>query len=318
VVVSLFAYFFTMIMALSAIAALLTGLFNNSATESVLHYPHPQRAIIDQTFTTTSPQRQDLPDAPRIKKEKVPAKKDKPDKNINDSRVLFAKADTAKRKLEITNKPERLAHLNKSKGLAPQREKLKVLARQHNIYERPGYYGNTMGYAQETQYGPQRPFSNWWLTASHSRHGADMTPETDENGSDSGAPRNTQAASPTAGAGQIPNDVGSRDEVQPAPPITPAARGRNDALWAGLATTVAVAAMLWIAYQSNARNEVAQVQKQVEALHADLQSLKDKIQRMTAAQSPTDVEQSQPSISEIRGLQNHVETLRGQAKRQKK
>ena len=96
-----------------------------------------------------------------MKKEDVPAKKDKPEKNINDSRVLFAKADIAKRKLEIKNKPERLAHLNKPKGLAPQREKPKVLARQRNIYERPGYYGNAMGYAQETQYGPQRSFSNW-------------------------------------------------------------------------------------------------------------------------------------------------------------
>jgi hypothetical protein len=155
VVVSLFAYFFTMIMALSAIAALLIGSFNNSGTESVLHYQRPQRSIIDQTQTTTNPQARDLPDAPRIKKEEVPAKRDGPEKNINDSRVLFAKADIAKRKPEIKNKPERLAHLSK------QREKPKVLARLRNNYERPGYYGNAMGYAQETQYGSQRPFSNW-------------------------------------------------------------------------------------------------------------------------------------------------------------
>jgi hypothetical protein len=148
-------------MALSAISALLIGLFHNSATESVLHYPRPQRPIIEQTLTTTNPQPRDLPDAPRIKKEEVPAKKDGPEKNINDSRVLFAKADIAKRKLEIKNKPERFAHLNKPKGLSFQREKPKVLARQHNNYERPGYYGNAMGYAQETQYGSQRPFSNW-------------------------------------------------------------------------------------------------------------------------------------------------------------
>jgi hypothetical protein len=142
-----------------------------------------------------------------------------------------------------------------------------------------------------------------------------MTPETDENGSEPGGPRNTQPASPTADTDQVPNDV---DEVQLAPPTTPAARGRNDALWGGLATTVAVAAMLWIAYQSNVRNEVAQVQKQIEFQHAEFQSLKDKIQGITAGQSQTDVEQSQPSMSEIQGLQNHVETLRGQAKRQKK
>jgi hypothetical protein len=96
-----------------------------------------------------------------MKKEEVPAKKDEPEKNINDSRVLFAKPDIAKHKHEIKDRPERLAHLSKPKGFASQREKPKVLARQRNIYERPGYYGDTMGYAQETQYGSQRPFYNW-------------------------------------------------------------------------------------------------------------------------------------------------------------
>jgi hypothetical protein len=38
--------------------------------------------------------------------------------------------------------------------------KRKVLARQRNNYEGRGY-GNARGYAQETQYGPQRLFSNW-------------------------------------------------------------------------------------------------------------------------------------------------------------
>jgi hypothetical protein len=132
-------------MALSAISALLISVFNNSATQSALHYQRPQQPIIEQTLTTTNPQPQDPPDAPRIKKEAVPAKKDEPEKNINDSRVLFAKADIEKRKHEIK----------------VRREKPKVLARQRNIYERPGYYGNTTGYAQETQYGPQRLFSTW-------------------------------------------------------------------------------------------------------------------------------------------------------------
>ena len=150
-----------MIVTLSAIAGLLIGLFNNSTTQSALHYQRPQQPLIEQTFTTTNSQPRDLPEAPRIKKEEVPAKKDEPKKNINDSRVLFAKADTVKRKPETKNMPERLAHLNKPKGLTSQREKPKVLARPRNIYERPGYYGNAMGYAQETQNGPQRPFSNW-------------------------------------------------------------------------------------------------------------------------------------------------------------
>jgi hypothetical protein len=158
---SLFAYFFCMITAFSAIAALLIGLFNNSAAENVLRYPRPQRPIIEQTFATSNPQPRDQPDASRIKKDEVPAKKNEPEKNINDSRVLFAKADIAKRKHEIKNRSERLAHLSKPKGLASQREKPKVFARQRDNYERPGYYGSALGYAEETRNGPQRLFSNW-------------------------------------------------------------------------------------------------------------------------------------------------------------
>jgi hypothetical protein len=38
--------------------------------------------------------------------------------------------------------------------------KPKVLARQRNNYDGRGY-GNALGYAEETQYGPRRLFSNW-------------------------------------------------------------------------------------------------------------------------------------------------------------
>jgi hypothetical protein len=159
---SLFAYFFCMITAFSAIAAFLIELFNNSAAENVLRYPRPQRPIIEETFATTNPQLRDLSDAPGMKKEEVPAKKDEPEKNINDSRVLFAKSDIAKHKREIKNKPERLAHLSKPKGFALQREKPKVFARHRNNYdERAGYYGNASGYAEQSWNGPQRLFSNW-------------------------------------------------------------------------------------------------------------------------------------------------------------
>lgn len=99
-------------------------------------------------------------------------------------------------------------------------------------------------------------------------------------------------------------------------------------MWGGLATAVAVAAMLWIAYQSNVRNEVAQVQKQIATQHdesaAQLQSLKDEIQGITAAQNRTDaqiaklIKQSPPAKSEIQGLQNHVDTLRTPPKAQKR
>jgi hypothetical protein len=135
---------------------------------------------------------------------------------------------------------------------------------------------------------------------------------TDENG---GAPRNTQPSS--AGADQVPND---------ATVASPAARGRSDALWGCLATTVAVAAMLWIAYQSNVRNEVAQVQKQISAQHdesvAELQSLKAKIQAIAAAQSQADVEIAkmvkQSPSGELQGLQNWVDTPRRGAKSAKR
>jgi uncharacterized protein HemX len=93
---------------------------------------------------------------------------------------------------------------------------------------------------------------------------------------------------------------------------TPAGSGRKDA-WAGLAATVvpvALGLIIGIAYLG-----YAQVQKQIKAQraqlqsqHAELQSLKDKIQGMAATQS------REPAISEIQGLLNHVDTVRGQPK----
>jgi uncharacterized protein HemX len=145
-----------------------------------------------------------------------------------------------------------------------------------------------------------------------------MTPQADENGT--GDPRSTLPSSIIAGASQIPNDVESiGDEVQSAPAAKPSVRGRKDALRAGTVVPVALGLMLGIAYLG-----YAHVQRQIKAQHVELQSLKDKIQGMAVAQSQIDAEidklaaQSQPSISEIQGLQNHVDNLRGQAKKQKK
>jgi uncharacterized protein HemX len=126
-----------------------------------------------------------------------------------------------------------------------------------------------------------------------------MSPE--ENGSDFGAPRNT-----------------------PTPPTTPAASGRNNALWAGFGTTVvpiALGLLLGIGYLA-----YANVQRQIEAQHAELETLRDTQHaelesikdKIPATHSRTDVEQSQPSINELQGLLNHVETLRGRANHQKK
>lgn len=144
VVVSLFAYFFYMVTAFTAIGALLIGLANGSTVEKTLHYPRPiiEQSIIEQTFTTTNPQPRDLPDAPRTKEE-VPAR-NKPEKNINDSRVVsVGKADTAKRKREIKNKTERLAQLHKPREFAHQ----------HGKYEGHGY-AMALGYAAGSGYRP--------------------------------------------------------------------------------------------------------------------------------------------------------------------
>jgi hypothetical protein len=142
VVVSLFAYFFYIITAFTAIGALLIGLTNGSTAEKVLRYPRPiiEQSFIGQTSTSTNPQPGDVPDAPRIQKEEVPAR----DGMENDSRVVsVAKADTAKRKLEIKSKPEKLAHLHKPKEFARQREK----------YKRHGY-AMALSYAAGSGYGP--------------------------------------------------------------------------------------------------------------------------------------------------------------------
>jgi hypothetical protein len=52
--------------------------------------------------------------------------------------------------------PSEKADAKESKARKP-----KVLAHQRNNYERPAYYGNALGYAQESRNAPQRPFSNW-------------------------------------------------------------------------------------------------------------------------------------------------------------
>jgi hypothetical protein len=139
-----------MVTALTTVGALLIGL-NGSTVEKVLHYPRPEHSNIEQTFTTANPQPQDLLDVPRIKKEELPARNG-PEKNIN-SRALFAEAYAAKPTLEIKSKLQRLPHLNKLKGLAPEREKAKTLAPKREKYE--GHdYAMTIGHAEGSGYRP--------------------------------------------------------------------------------------------------------------------------------------------------------------------
>jgi hypothetical protein len=93
----------------------------------------------------------------------------------------------------------------------------------------------------------------------------------------------------------------------------------KDALWICLAG--AIGSTLWIAYQSDVWDEATRVQMKIKAQHDEFvvrRHLWDKSQEIkaaaiTAAQSRTDV-QSQPSIREIQGLQNHVVRERKQRK----
>jgi hypothetical protein len=130
--------------------------------------------------------------------------------------------------------------------------------------------------------------------------GADMTPETDENGGD---PRGTLAS--------------------PAPASTPTATGQKDAGRATTVVPIALGLMLGVAYLGYAHLKT-QIEEQHAGFVTQLQPLKHKIQEVTAAQSQTDAEiaklvaQSPPPKNEIQGLQNHIITPRGQPKQRKK
>jgi negative regulator of sigma E activity len=72
--------------------------------------------------------------------------------------------------IEQTVMPEEIAplHLEVTKEASAAKDdvspvkhhKRRVLARQRDNYNGRGY-GNALGYAEETQYGPKRLFSNW-------------------------------------------------------------------------------------------------------------------------------------------------------------
>ena len=115
---SLFGYFFSMITVLTAAVVLLTGLSNISTFGSGRHYPRP---AIARTATV------ELQRHSPVAKEASSAKD-----NVSPV-VATAKADTKK-----------IKHY-----------KPKVLARQRNN----NYgYGNALGYAEESRYGPSGLF----------------------------------------------------------------------------------------------------------------------------------------------------------------
>jgi hypothetical protein len=122
--ISLLGYFSLMVTTLTAVVALLINFSNHNLAFEKADLPGP---TIVQTVTADETPPWRSPDA----KEASPAK------NISPI------ASTAK-----VDAKESWQH------------KPKALAGQRNNHEGRGY-GNAQGYAQETQYGPQRLFSNW-------------------------------------------------------------------------------------------------------------------------------------------------------------
>jgi hypothetical protein len=125
VVVSLFAYFFYIIVAFSAITALLIGLSNESTVQDVMHYPRPifdQAAIVSDSGTWQAPNA-----ANGLRKEKAPSK-DKGDDKINSGAIAVAKVDAPKRNVEPSSRETRrntvkFAHLQKPRAPVRQRER---------------------------------------------------------------------------------------------------------------------------------------------------------------------------------------------------
>jgi hypothetical protein len=130
VALSLLGYFFCMITVLTTTVAVTVGLFNVSTSEGVRHYP---RAVGERNVTTTDRE-------PRLFMV-VPETKGAPPAKDIDANSAVVPAEKAEAKKSKPHKP-------------------KMFARQRNNFEGRGY-GNAQGYAQETQYGPQRLFSNW-------------------------------------------------------------------------------------------------------------------------------------------------------------
>ena len=123
----LFGYFFSMIAMLTAVVVVLTGFSNISPSRK--GSPHLRPPVIDRTVMVEtqrhSPVAKEASPAKSVAKEASPAKDVSPV-------IVTAKADTKKIK----------------------RYKPKVFARQRNNFG----YGNALGYAQESGYGPRGLF----------------------------------------------------------------------------------------------------------------------------------------------------------------
>jgi hypothetical protein len=87
VVISLFAYFFYIIVAFSAITALLVELSNESTVQDVMHYPRP---IFDQAAIASDSGASQAPNVPKALRKEEPPAKDKSDDKINSGTIAVA------------------------------------------------------------------------------------------------------------------------------------------------------------------------------------------------------------------------------------
>jgi hypothetical protein len=138
VALPLLGFFFCVIAVLTAVAGTIS-FFSTSTSERVHHYPRP---VVERNVARTN-------NEPRLFMV-VPDTKDTPPAKNTEANPVSIPAASSNASI-----PAEKAEIKKNKPHKP-----KVFARLRN-YERRGYYGNTPGYAQETQYGLQRPFSNW-------------------------------------------------------------------------------------------------------------------------------------------------------------
>ena len=131
VALPLLGFFFCMIAVLTAIAGVTISFFGASTSERVHHYPRP---AVERNVTATNSE-------PRLFLVVPDTKDESPTKNTEANSAAV---------------PAENAEVKKSKSRKP-----KVIAGLRNNYQRPGYYGNVQGYAEEYRNGPQRLLSNW-------------------------------------------------------------------------------------------------------------------------------------------------------------
>jgi hypothetical protein len=127
VVGSLFGYFFYIIVAFSAITTLLIELSNEPTVQNVLHYPRPifdQAAIVPDSRAWQVPSEPKKEETPATDRKDVAPTKDTPATDKRDSgATAVGMLDAPRRSLETKRNTVKVAHLQRSKAPARQRER---------------------------------------------------------------------------------------------------------------------------------------------------------------------------------------------------